>query len=122
DRAARKTKGQATVAAVEAQRQRIAELRAEITQTRARPVTSQEAKALARQQVMEIGRRAEPSILGLIERGSPVSFKDIHKQSPVLTAAGAGVVSDTSPDIWALYFLIHGKDILAWLDEKIDAL
>jgi hypothetical protein len=121
DGSARKaTQGQPTVADVMAQRRLIEEKRAEIAQVRARPLPADEAKAIARQQVLEIGRRAEPDVLGLIERGSPVRFKDIHKANAVLTTGGTGVVSDTSPDAWALYFLIHSGDILDWIDRKID--
>jgi hypothetical protein len=123
NRGARKAaKGGATVADIETQRRLILEKRAEAEQTRAAPYPAAEVKAMLRRQVAGIAARGEPNVLGCIERLSPVRFPEIHKTNPVVTAAGAGIVSDSSMDIVGLFFLIHGDDLLAWLDAKVDAL
>jgi len=124
DREARKpaAKQRPTPADVEAVRRQLAENLAGGEQVAASPYPSAECKALVREQVKTLGVRAEPDLLGVIAHLSPVRFKELHRTLPVITGAGAGVVSDTSLDIAGLYCLVHGKDLIAWLEARIDAL
>lgn len=121
-RPARGAKAAPTPADIETVRGKIAEKRAEREQVRSAPIKADEAKAIAARQVEALAAAAEPSVLGLIERGQPVVFREKQRMLTVITSGGGGAASDMSPDMLGLFCVIHGEAVIDWLNAKIDEL
>jgi hypothetical protein len=108
----------APAAAVAAQRDRLAELRADLHQVESAPVPSQLVKAQMRMQVADLVRRGQPSVLPAVEIGRPIEFS-VHSLPNVATMEGRIEL----PDALAIACWIDdGAALVARLDREIDEL
>ena len=103
-------------------RQRLSELRDEISDVLSAPPPSSQVKTAMRAQVAALAERGRPNYLGAIEAGQPIKFPELQIQSQVATAAGIGISYQSAPDMLGLFCWLHGEEIIAGMEADINEL
>ena len=112
-------RGEAAMDVVERLRGELATLRAELHETRSSPVTSAEAKAIARDQVDFLAGYGAPGVLGCIHAGNPPTWPDVvAREGGIIHRQGAFSV----PGIFAFVAWACRDQIIEKLEREIDDL
>lgn len=112
--------GESPAAAVERLREQASQLRADIRATRSAPISSAEAKRLAREQVRQLAEKGRPSTLPTIELGEAVRWPTVRIEGEAVKDRSQ-VWSQTIDPVATLAWLFP-EEMTAALHRDIDEL
>jgi hypothetical protein len=107
--------------AVERARKKLAELRVELTNVRATPITRDEALASAKAQVLELADQGKPNVHGLLAGSKAIEWPTQMASFTVRTGKDIGVAKNDVMNDLALTAWLHPQLLLAKVIEEIDA-
>lgn len=109
------------VEAIERERHRIRELRADAHRVASCPFPSSHTKRRMREAIEALAERGRPSVSRLVELDGAVEFADVAHQIPIITDKDAGIASLVEPDALALIAWLFKPAMIAALDAEITA-
>jgi hypothetical protein len=109
------------LAAVERARKKLTELRVELTNVRAAPITRDEALAIAKAQVRKLADQGQPNVRGLLARGDEIGWPTQVVSFTTRTANDIGITHIDVTHNLALTAWLHPKLVIERLIEEIDA-
>jgi hypothetical protein len=111
-------RGEQHSAVVERLRADLSTMRADLHETRSAPITSREAKAIARENVDSLAEKGAPGVLGTIHAGIPIVWPDVAVRGLDISLGGRATV----PGVFAFIAWLGRDQLIARLESEIDGL
>jgi hypothetical protein len=115
-------KGQTWATFVEAQRDRIASLRADLHEVRSACLPAAVVKAMIRKQIADLAARGRIDVLPSIEIGRAIVWPSTTTIARVAGPAGEALGPVATPDVLGLLAWLHGDKLVKLLEGEVDEL
>jgi hypothetical protein len=109
-------------AAIEAERHRVRELRADAHRITSSPYPAADSKRRMREAIENLAARGRPSVARMVEQGAgEIDFADEQYRVPVFTDREAGIAALAIPDVLGLIAFLFKPALIAALDSEISS-